>query len=64
MFEDGLVPRDTTVYKCEYCGKIYGQGEIAQHSLQRHIQSNHLRKYSFLALHSSEIRGLGNDYLL
>ena len=47
MSEDGLVPRDTRVFKCEDCGKDYGQGEIAQHSLQRHIQSNHLRKYLF-----------------
>lgn len=48
MNEDGLVPKDTRVLKCEYCGKIYGQGEIAQHTLHRHIQLNHLRKYSLL----------------
>ena len=48
MNEDGLVPKDTRVLKCEYCGKIYGQGEIAQHTLQRHIQFNHLRKYALL----------------
>ena len=47
LSEDGLVPTDTRVFKCEYCGKDYGQGEIAQQNLQRHIQSNHLRKYLF-----------------
>ena len=50
MSEDGLVPRDTRVLKCEYCGRDYGQGELAEHRLQRHIKSNHLRKYSLLAL--------------
>ena len=45
MCEDGLVPKDTRVFKCKHCGKDF-QGEIAKHSLQRHIQSNHLRTYS------------------
>ena len=41
-----MVPRDTRDFKCEYCG----QGKFAEHSLQRHIESNHLRKCSLLAL--------------
>ena len=47
MSEDGLVPRDTRVFCCEYCGKNFGQGENSQISLKSHIQSKHLhnRKY-------------------
>ena len=48
MSEDGLVPRDTIFFKCEYCGKDFGQGEISQNSLKRHIRSNHLRKYCII----------------
>ena len=50
MSEDGLVPRDTRVFCCEYCGKDFGQGEISQNSLKSHIQSKHLRnrKYYYI----------------
>ena len=34
MSEDGLVPRDSRVFSCEYCGKDFGQGEISQNSLK------------------------------
>ena len=36
---------DIRVFKCEYCGKDYGQGKFAQQGLRRHIQTNHLRKF-------------------
>ena len=49
-----MVPKDTRVFKCEHCGKDYGQGEIAQHSLARHIQSNHLHKYEGKRDHKCE----------
>ena len=45
MSEDGLVPRDTRVFSCEYCGKDFGPGEISQNSLKSHIRSNHLSKF-------------------
>ena len=47
MSEDGLVPRDTRVFCCEYCGKDFGQGENSQISLKSHIQSKHLRNRKY-----------------
>ena len=40
LSEDGLVPRDSKDFKCEYCG----QGGFGEQHLKKHIKSNHSRK--------------------
>ena len=47
---------DIRVFKCEYCGKDYGQGKFAQQGLRRHIQTNHLRKFFFIHKNFSSSR--------
>ena len=31
-----MMTMDTRIFKCQYCGKDYGQGKYAQQGLRRH----------------------------
>ena len=36
FFENGMMCVDTRTFRCQYCGKDYGQGKYAQQGLRRH----------------------------